>query len=271
MGEEQRVPYDQLLREARERFDAGTDFTVAVEEEFALLDPVSLDLVNRFEDVQAAAAGTVVEQNLAGELIASEAEIKTGRLESFAAAPADPRRASRSAQRSRRAARSHPRGDRVASLGELEGPADHRHAALPPQRSDPSLRGLEEHHVRLPRPYRDQGSGSGNPGDERAPQLAPRAAGPLGELTIRRGRRHRAPLRTDADLHAVFPALRRPRRRSTPGRTTSATSDSSTTPVPSTSTPSSGGACGRISRSRRSRSGSAMASPISRMRSRSRR
>ena len=88
MGEEQRVPYDQLLREARERFDAGTDFTVAVEEEFALLDPVSLDLVNRFEDVQEAAAGTVVEQNLAGELIASEAEIKTGRLESFAAAPA---------------------------------------------------------------------------------------------------------------------------------------------------------------------------------------
>ena len=39
MGDEQRVPYDQLLRDARERFDAGTDFTVAVEEEFALLDP----------------------------------------------------------------------------------------------------------------------------------------------------------------------------------------------------------------------------------------
>ena len=53
MGDEQRVPTDQLLRDARERFEEATDFTVAVEEEFALLDPVSLDLVNRFEDVQA--------------------------------------------------------------------------------------------------------------------------------------------------------------------------------------------------------------------------
>jgi len=88
MGDEQRIPSDQLLLDARERFDAGTDFTVAVEEEFALIDPVSLDLVNRFEEVQAAAAGTPVEHNLAGELIASEAEMKTGRLETFADVPA---------------------------------------------------------------------------------------------------------------------------------------------------------------------------------------
>ena len=87
MGDEQRVPTDELLRDARERFDAGTDFTVAVEEEFALLDPVSLDLVNRFEDVQAAAAGTAAEPFLAGELIASEIEIKTGKVESFATVP----------------------------------------------------------------------------------------------------------------------------------------------------------------------------------------
>src|SRR3954449_6377700 len=87
MGDEQRVPYDQLLREARERFDEATDFTVAVEEEFALLDPASLDLVNRFEDVQAAAAGTDAERHLAGELIASEAEIKTGKVESFVDVP----------------------------------------------------------------------------------------------------------------------------------------------------------------------------------------
>jgi carboxylate-amine ligase len=87
MGDEQRVPTDQLLRDARERFDEGTDFTVAVEEEFALLDPVSLDLVNRFEDVQSAAAGTATEQFLAGELIASEVEIKTGKVDSFAGVP----------------------------------------------------------------------------------------------------------------------------------------------------------------------------------------
>ena len=87
MGDEQRVPTDQLLRDARQRFEEATDFTVAVEEEFALLDPVSLDLVNRFEDVQAAAAGTETERHLAGELIASEAEIKTGKVDTFADVP----------------------------------------------------------------------------------------------------------------------------------------------------------------------------------------
>jgi len=79
---------DELLRAARERFDGATDFTVAVEEEFALLDPETLDLVNRFEDVQAAAQGTALEQHLVGELIASEVEIKTGRCETFADVPA---------------------------------------------------------------------------------------------------------------------------------------------------------------------------------------
>lgn len=83
MGESQKIPYDQLLREARERFEAGTDLTVSVEEEFAILDPVTLDLVNRFEDVQAAAADTPLVANLAGELIASEVEIKTGRQETI--------------------------------------------------------------------------------------------------------------------------------------------------------------------------------------------
>jgi glutamate---cysteine ligase / carboxylate-amine ligase len=78
---------DDLLREARERFDAATDFTVAVEEEFALLEPGSLDLVNRFEEVHAAAQGTALEPHLVGELIASEVEIKTGRCESFADVP----------------------------------------------------------------------------------------------------------------------------------------------------------------------------------------
>jgi glutamate---cysteine ligase / carboxylate-amine ligase len=88
MGDEQRLGYAELLDAAREGFEGSTDFTVAVEEEFALLDPASLDLVNRFEELQAAAKGTVLEPNLVGELIASEVEIKTGRLESFADVPA---------------------------------------------------------------------------------------------------------------------------------------------------------------------------------------
>jgi glutamate---cysteine ligase / carboxylate-amine ligase len=79
MGEAQKVPYDELIRSAREAFDAGQDFTVAVEEEFALLDPETLSLVNRFEDVKAAAAGTAVDDHLVGELIASEVEVRTGR------------------------------------------------------------------------------------------------------------------------------------------------------------------------------------------------
>jgi glutamate---cysteine ligase / carboxylate-amine ligase len=88
MGDEQRVSPDTLIAEARERFEAATDFTVAVEEEFALLDPETHDLVNRFEEVQAAARGTVLEPHLVGELIASEVEVRTGRCETFADVPA---------------------------------------------------------------------------------------------------------------------------------------------------------------------------------------
>ncbi|HUQ21805.1 MAG TPA: YbdK family carboxylate-amine ligase [Gaiellaceae bacterium] len=88
MGDEQRIGYEELLTAAREGFENGTDFTVAVEEEFALLDPATLGLVNRFEEVHAAARGTALEPNLVGELIASEVEVKTGRCESFAEIPA---------------------------------------------------------------------------------------------------------------------------------------------------------------------------------------
>lgn len=88
VGETRTPPYDVLLREARERFDAAEDFTVAIEEEFALLDPVSLDLVNRFEDAQAAAAGSPIAEHLAGELIASEIEVKTGKQRSAGEAAA---------------------------------------------------------------------------------------------------------------------------------------------------------------------------------------
>src|SRR4029079_13953781 len=81
-------PYESVLAEAYERFEQAEDFTVSVEEEFALLDPETLDLVNRFEDVQAAARGSALEPSLAGELIASEAEVKTAKRASSAAVPA---------------------------------------------------------------------------------------------------------------------------------------------------------------------------------------
>jgi carboxylate-amine ligase len=88
MGDEQRLPYDELIERSREAFDSGRDFTVAVEEEFALLDPDTLALTNSFEELQEAARGTELEDHLVGELIASEAEVRTGRCESFADAAA---------------------------------------------------------------------------------------------------------------------------------------------------------------------------------------
>src|ERR671931_1433228 len=83
MGDEQRLTPDEQIAFAREGFESATDFTVAVEEEFALLDPETLELINRFEKLQAAALGTEVESPLVGELIASEVEIRTGRCEHF--------------------------------------------------------------------------------------------------------------------------------------------------------------------------------------------
>jgi glutamate---cysteine ligase / carboxylate-amine ligase len=84
VGDEQKVGYEELLATSRAAFESSTDFTLAVEEEFALLDPATLELVNRFEDIQQAAQGTELEPHLVGELIASEAEVRTGRCETFA-------------------------------------------------------------------------------------------------------------------------------------------------------------------------------------------
>jgi carboxylate-amine ligase len=88
VGEAQKLSPEEQIRFAREGFDGGQDFTIAVEEEFAILDPADLGLVNRFEDFQAAAQGTELEEHLVGELIASEVEVRTGRCESFAEAAA---------------------------------------------------------------------------------------------------------------------------------------------------------------------------------------
>jgi carboxylate-amine ligase len=88
MGEEQRIGYEEMLAQSRASFESVPDFTVAVEEEFALLDPQTLGLVNRFEELQDAAQGTELEEHLVGELIASEVEVRTGRCDSFADAAA---------------------------------------------------------------------------------------------------------------------------------------------------------------------------------------
>jgi glutamate---cysteine ligase / carboxylate-amine ligase len=78
---------DLDLDTARAGFEDSTDFTVGLEEEFALLDPRDLGLTSRFEELRdAAGSDPVLAASIAGELISSEIEIRSGRGEDFAAA-----------------------------------------------------------------------------------------------------------------------------------------------------------------------------------------
>jgi carboxylate-amine ligase len=73
---------------AHESFEDATDGSVGLEEEFALLDRTTLDLVPRFEQLRdvAAAQDPALAGSLAGELISSEIEIRSGRGEDLAGA-----------------------------------------------------------------------------------------------------------------------------------------------------------------------------------------
>jgi carboxylate-amine ligase len=88
MGDAQKLSPDEQVRSAFDAYENGRDFTVAVEEEFAIIDRETLELTNRFEGLQVAAQGTPLAEHLVGELIASEVEVRTGRCESFAEAAA---------------------------------------------------------------------------------------------------------------------------------------------------------------------------------------
>jgi carboxylate-amine ligase len=70
------------LATARETFESSTDGTVGIEEEFALIDPATHLLVPRFETLRdAARPDPVLAESIAGELISSEIEIRSGRGE----------------------------------------------------------------------------------------------------------------------------------------------------------------------------------------------
>ncbi len=85
------------LAAARETFEGSVDGTVGIEEELALLDPGTLELVPAFERLRDAAVGhPILREAIAGELISSELEIVSGRGEDVADA--------RRRQRERRAA-----------------------------------------------------------------------------------------------------------------------------------------------------------------------
>ena len=67
------------LDRAFERFAEAEDLTVGLEEEFSILDPLTLELAPRYEELRAAAdADSGVREAVAGELISSEIEIISG-------------------------------------------------------------------------------------------------------------------------------------------------------------------------------------------------
>ena len=68
------------LDRAVEIFAAASDLTVGIEEEFAILDPATLDLAPRFEQLRdvAAARDPRLHEHITGELISSEIEIISG-------------------------------------------------------------------------------------------------------------------------------------------------------------------------------------------------
>ncbi|MFN2616151.1 MAG: YbdK family carboxylate-amine ligase [Thermoleophilaceae bacterium] len=82
------------MTRVREVFEASQDFTVGIEEEFGILDPEDLSLDHRFEELRSAAEqDEVLSESIAGELIESEIEIRSGKGESFADASARQREA----------------------------------------------------------------------------------------------------------------------------------------------------------------------------------
>ena len=212
MGDEQRVSWQELLERNRAEFEAGTDFTLAVEEEFALLDPQTLELTDRFEELYAAAPETELAPNIVGELIASEVEVRTGRCADFAEAAA-------AMQERRSQLHGVARDLRLALGGTGTHPwsrwQDQRIIDTPHyRRNDELLRyvvwrnntfGLHVHVGIARRRPRDRRA-------RRAAQLPARAARAVGELAVRRGRQLGPALGAHRDLHAHVPALRHPGR-----------------------------------------------------------
>ena len=77
------------MAKTREVFEASEDFTVGIEEEFAILDPETLSLVQRFEELRdACSSDEILAESISGELIRSEIEIRSGRGIDFADAVA---------------------------------------------------------------------------------------------------------------------------------------------------------------------------------------
>jgi carboxylate-amine ligase len=101
------------MARAREVFEASEDFTVGLEEELQILDRETLSLTQRYGELAGAAqADPVLADAVAGELIESEIEIRSGRGQTFADAVAAQRDA-----RARLFALAAEHGTRLAATG----------------------------------------------------------------------------------------------------------------------------------------------------------
>ena len=150
------------LGAARETFEGSADFTVGIEEEFALIDPDTLELVPRFELLRDAARDDpLLSDSIAGELISSEIEIRSGAGADVADARVKQAEARRRLFALARANGVAARRHRHARAQRLPRAARHRHGALPPRRGRPEVRRLAQQHVLAPRARRRRAAPTG--------------------------------------------------------------------------------------------------------------
>ena len=198
---------------------------------------------------------------IAGELISSEIEIRSGRGEDLQHALKLQREARR-----RLFALADAHGVALAShrhapaVG-LPRAAHHRHRALPPRPGRPAVRRAAQQHVRAAGARRRPGRRPRDQGLRPAAAGAADAAGDQRELALRRRPRLRPALRPHADVHEVLPALRHPGRLRLLGELAATTSSCCCARTRSSSSPSCGGRCARTTPSGRSRSASATRRP----------
>ena len=200
------------LDAVREIFEASTDFTVGIEEEFAIVDPAILDLEHRFEEMQAACLrDPELAPAVKGELIDTEIEIRSGRGETFADAAERQR-----ARRARLFAIADEMGLALAAMGthpwanyldqHIIGTEHYR-------RLEQDLRWVAQRnntwslhvHVGVHGPDRAVAV------SDRMRELLPALLAAFRQLPLSRSPRHGAALGADGDLHPHLPALRRPR------------------------------------------------------------
>ena len=248
------------LAAARETFEGSADFTVGIEEEFALVDPQTLllDPALRGAARRRRAPTRCSSTSIAGELISSEIEIRSGAGSDVEDARAPPGRRAPAAVRARARARRRARRDRHAPAERLPRAAHHRHRALPPRRGGAEVRRLAQQHVLA------STSTSASSGADRAVRVCDRLR-PVLPLLLARQRQlalHRRPrlrpaLRPQPDVHEVVPALRHPGRVRLLAARGPTTSSCWCAPARSSSSPSCGGRCARTTTSAPSRCASA--------------